>query len=291
MQDPSRCVRGHSRRSNEAIIGTREGVVRAYAVKRMDEERRWDAKYLQEMKETPQQPDRSRPGLAIPIKVNIDPPHEESPAPAEGPVDECDRQVRRMRITGVMLQKYGYTEGCDGCRYKRAGMREARPHTEVCRRRIEEAMMGDETDRRKKEEDDERVNWRLAEKMEKILKEKQETVETIEKEPEDVIFEQEPEEDCRVGKRPMEKQEEGPERKRMQVSVKDALAQWGRKRSAGGKTRTAGDQGGAGREQETERECTRRGVGGVAHGPFFDPAAPARERGRGRALQSTPGDR
>ena len=67
---------GHSRRSNEAIIGTREGVVRAYAVKRIDEESRWDAKYLQEMKGTPQQPDPSRPGLAIPIKVNIDPPHE-----------------------------------------------------------------------------------------------------------------------------------------------------------------------------------------------------------------------
>ena len=64
--------------------------------------------------------------------------------------------------------------------------------------------MGDETDRRKKEEDDERVNWRLAEKMEKILKGKQETAETIEKEPEEVMIEQEPEEDCRVGKRPME---------------------------------------------------------------------------------------
>ena len=191
----------------------------------MDEESRWDAKYLQEMKGTPQQPDPSRPGVAIPIKVNIDPPHEESPAPAEGPVDKCDRQIRPMRITGVMLQKYGYTEGCDGCRYKRAGMREARPHTEVCPRRIGEAMMGDETDRRKKEEDDERVNWRLAEKMEKILKEKQETAETIEKEPEEVTIEQEPEEDCRVGKRPMEQQEEGPERKRVQVSVKDALAQ------------------------------------------------------------------
>ena len=116
---------GHSRRSNEGIIGTREGVVRAYAVKRMDEESRWDAKYLQEMKGTPQQPDPSLPGLAIPIKVNIDPPHEESPAPAEGPVDECDRQVRRMRITGVMLQKCGYTEGCDGCRHRRAGMARA----------------------------------------------------------------------------------------------------------------------------------------------------------------------
>ena len=234
---------GHSRRSNEAVIGTRAGVVRAYAVKRMDEESRW-AKYLQEMKGTPQQPDPSRPGLAIPIKVNIDPPHEESPAPAEGPVDECHRQVRRMRITGVMLQKYGYTEGCDGCRYKRARMREARPHTEVCRRRIGEAKMEDETDRRKEEEEDERVNWRLAEKMEKILKEKQETAETIEKDPEDVTIEQEPEEvkqepeeDCRVGKRPMEQQEEGPERKRMQVSVKDALAQKGQRRRAGGEKR------------------------------------------------------
>ena len=87
------------------------------------------------------------------------------------------------------------------------------------------------TDRRRKEEDDERVNWRLGEKMEKILKEKQETAETIEKEPDEVTIEQEPEEvkqepeeDCRVGKRPMEQQEEGTERKRVQVSFKDALA-------------------------------------------------------------------
>ena len=122
--------------------------------------------------------------------------------------------------------------------------------------------------------------------MEKILKEKQGTAETIEKEPEEVTIEQEleevkqePEEDCRVGKRPMEQQEEGPERKGVQVSVKDALAQRGQRRSAGGEN--AGDQGGAGREQETERECTRGRVGGVAHGPFLDQAAPVRERGRG----------
>ena len=99
--------------------------------------------------------------------------------------------------------------------------------------------MGDETDRREEEEDDERVNWRLAEKVEKNSKEKQETAETIEMEPEEVTIEQEPEEvkqeleeDCRAGKRPMEQQEEGPERKRVQVSVKDALAQWGQRRSA-----------------------------------------------------------
>ena len=101
---------GHSRRSKKAIIGTRAGVVRAYAVKRMDEESRWDATYLQEMKGTPQQPDPSRPGLAIPIKVNIDPPHEKSPEPAERSTDtprvttdvdtnaqECERHVHIPR--------------------------------------------------------------------------------------------------------------------------------------------------------------------------------------------------
>ena len=84
----------------------------------------------------------------------------------------------------------------------------------------------------------------MAEKMEKILKEKQETADTIEKQPEEVTTEQEPEEvkqepkeDCRVGKRSMEQQEEGPERKRVQVSVKDASAQWGQRRSAGGEKR------------------------------------------------------
>ena len=91
---------GHSRRSNEAVIGTREGVVRAYAVKRMDEESRWDAKYLQEMKGTPQQRDLSRPGLAIPIKVNIDPPHEESPAPAGACAsrESCSRSTDTPRV-------------------------------------------------------------------------------------------------------------------------------------------------------------------------------------------------
>ena len=83
--------------------------------------------------------------------MNIDAPHEESPAPAEGPVDECDRQIRRMRITGVMLQKFGTPRVATDVD---TGMQEARPHTEVCRRRIGEAMIGDETDRRKEEEDD-----------------------------------------------------------------------------------------------------------------------------------------
>ena len=199
--------------------------------------------------------------------MNIDQPHEESPAPAEWPIDECDRQIRRMRIKEVMLQKYGHTEVCDGCRYKRAGMREERLYTEVCRGRIGEA------DFRNKEEDDERVIRRLAEKME-IFKEKQETEETIEKEPEEV--KQEAEEDCRVA-RGMEQQEEGPERKRVQVSVEDALAQWCPRRSAGGEKRGLHETKEVQGENKRPRENAPRGrVGGVAHGLFCDPAVPAR---------------
>ena len=205
------------------------------------------SKYLQEMKETPQQPDPSRPGLAIRIKVNIDPPHEESPAPAEGPVGECDRQIRRVRIAGVMLQKYGYTVGCDGCRHKRLEMREARPHTEAGRRRIGKAMMGDETDRRKKEEDDERVNWRLAEKMEKILKEKQETAETIEKELEEVTIEQEPEE---VKQEPEEVKQGGQEAHGAGQKAREEAR-------AGQRQRRGGAVGVKGRVQEERNEDCR----------------------------------
>ena len=135
--------------------------------------------------------------------------------------------------------------------------------------------------------------------MKKILKEKQETAETIEKEPEDVTIEQEPEEvkqdseeDCSVSKRPMEQQEEGPERKRMQVSVKDVLAQWSQRRSAGRKNRELQETKEVQGENKRPRENSPEGESAeVAHGPFLDPAAPARERGRGRALQTTQGDR
>ena len=263
-------------------------------------ESRRDAKYLQQMKGTPKQPDPSRPGLAIPIKVNIDPPHEESPAPTEGPVDECGRQVRRMRITGVMLQKFGYTEGCDGCRYKRAGMREARPHTEVCRRRIGEAMMGDETDRRKEEEDDERTNWRLAEKMEKILKEEAGDGGDDRKGTggcDDRAGAGGGEAGARGGLQGGQEAHgaaggRGPRGSACRSASKTRWPNGVKGEVQGGEKRgpqeTKEVQGVNKRPRENAPEG---GVGGVAHGPFLDLAAPARERGCGRALQSTPGDR
>ena len=74
--------------------------------------------------------------------------------------------MRRMKITESMLQKYGYTEGCEGCRAKAAGMTQ-KPHGEACRKRIEQALDGDAAGRELRRKNTERENQRIAEKMER----------------------------------------------------------------------------------------------------------------------------
>ena len=65
---------GHTRDSNEVLVGTKDGVVRAYSVIRKPEGERWDAEMLREMRGSPQQPDPSKPGDHVPIKIRFDPP-------------------------------------------------------------------------------------------------------------------------------------------------------------------------------------------------------------------------
>ena len=109
---------GHYRESNEMIIGTKQGAIRAYAIKRRTADERWDKDMIKAIKGTPQQLDPSRPGLNVPIKINFEPLVEVYPE--EKFVDQDadkGRQIRRMKITQEILNKYGYTEGCDSCRH------------------------------------------------------------------------------------------------------------------------------------------------------------------------------
>ena len=166
---------GHARNSNEIIVGTTEGVVRAYAIKRQDDEHRWSKVLVKNMRGTPQQPNPLKRGIAIPVKVTFDPPASAVALPS-GPLRE-ERRVRRMKITGDLLSKYGYTEGCDGCRYKRAGLEDARPHSEQCRNRIREAMQGDAIGQELLKKEGDRIdNW-LVKEIEKADKEKEKSAE------------------------------------------------------------------------------------------------------------------
>ena len=145
---------GHANQTNEILIGTPEGVIRVYDVKRKEEGARWEADRIRQVKGTPRQPNPKKPGSEIPVRVTFDKAerHEEmpEPAPMRSGVD-----VRRARISADMLKKHGYTEGCEGCRYQRSGMKDAsgrgRGHNERCRKRTMEEVGKNEEGQRKLE--------------------------------------------------------------------------------------------------------------------------------------------
>ena len=155
---------GHARESNEVLVGTRTGVVRAWAVRRRDPDDRWDADLIKNMQGTPQRPNPNKPGATIPIRINFDPiDRTQMPIILQAARDE--EGPRSMQIRSWMLELYGYTEGCKGCEYKRAGLDAQRPHSQACRSRLEAAVEQDARGRAAKARTDHRFQqW---EKMEK----------------------------------------------------------------------------------------------------------------------------
>ncbi len=158
------CI-GHSRNTNEVLVGTREGVVRAYSIKRRDEENMWDGELMKSIQGTRQQPDPRRLGQQVPITVRFDEPEEAETISVQLAKTQID--VRSIRITSQMLETHGYTEGCEGCRFKRSGFNESRAHTETCRRRMMEAVSGTEEGRLAKQRGDPRTKRGVNEKYEK----------------------------------------------------------------------------------------------------------------------------
>ena len=106
-----------------------------------------DPALISGMKETPKQPDPSRPGIHIPIEMQmIGLEHLEEPVAVEAAFSQAVIP-RRFRIMTDMLAAYGYSAGCAGRRHKRSGFTGARDHTDACRRRIEEAIRADKSER------------------------------------------------------------------------------------------------------------------------------------------------
>ena len=82
----------------------------------------------------------------VPIRIEARVEREvEKPSGSDG----RRKQVRRMKITKKVLEKTGFTEGCEGCRYMQAGMDEQREHSEKCRQRIEEELAKTEEGQRR----------------------------------------------------------------------------------------------------------------------------------------------
>ena len=93
--------------TNEAYIGTREGVVTAFTAKRLGEQERWDAMLMVEMKGAPwdrqwrPHPDDQRP--------------KEAEAPAQPPPIIDPPAVKAFYVMRSDIAKYGHTPHCPGC--------------------------------------------------------------------------------------------------------------------------------------------------------------------------------
>ena len=144
------------------MIGTAEGIVRAWAIRRKADGERWNAERLRNLCGTPSQPVPGRIGSRIPIHVNAE--IDESIVPEEFMPKRIEDTPRRVYLQRRHFLRHGYSENCEGCRRSRtSGALTMRAHTEECRRRMYLAMASDEEDRRYLERSMRRFNVILTE--------------------------------------------------------------------------------------------------------------------------------
>ena len=100
------------REAQRLLVGTDKGVARGSIIKRQHQSQRWGKKMLREMQGTPQQPDPSKTGLHISVRIKMDPPVQ---------VDMLEFRPQREEdmpkgayIKRRRFEKFGYTEDCEG---------------------------------------------------------------------------------------------------------------------------------------------------------------------------------
>ena len=122
--------------SNEILVGTPQGVVKARTFRRKgSDEDRWNKEEILAVKGLPWQPDPNVSTYDIRSRVSV---RVEQPSEVElGNTREF--MSRRLRITKKDLQQQGYSIGCAGCEAARKGG-VAINHSEECRTRITRAL-------------------------------------------------------------------------------------------------------------------------------------------------------
>ena len=149
---------GMNMRTDEIKIGTKLGVVKARTIKRLCVEERWNAEALRDIRGEPIQPVPGVSGEHIPINIrsdgkgadkedqDIDEEQEDKEITGEVNVPrEPENKVRKMRVRKQDVEKYGFTQGCPGCRkLSIPGSTGHVVHNDECRQRVQKEMEADE---------------------------------------------------------------------------------------------------------------------------------------------------
>lgn len=143
-------------RTNEHLVVVNKGgpALRIRTVRRRPEANRWDMVGIDDMQANPRMPEtRERAGTA-PRDRQEDSRPAVVPRPAvpeQSGVDVPDERVmpgeaaipRYFKINRTLVDKYGPTDDCAGCRYTLDTTRPRRVHSRQCRGRMEELMKDD----------------------------------------------------------------------------------------------------------------------------------------------------
>ena len=100
---------GHCRNSNEVLVGNKDGVVKAWAIRRRPLEERWDDTMVRSLKATPSGWN-SEEAIAhehpIVVESDDEPPSEE---------EEEEKYSHEARVRNVDLKRDGLAHKCPGC--------------------------------------------------------------------------------------------------------------------------------------------------------------------------------
>jgi hypothetical protein len=133
-------------------IGTADGVVRTWTIKRVPDDEKWQRSLLDQMVGLPWQlrPTSSKSleseAPAVEIELAEDKPEDVLPAAEPKRRNYIPRGIYVRR--DVELKQFGYTDGCDGCERARAGLSH-RAHSQACKQRIMEELSKTEAGKKK----------------------------------------------------------------------------------------------------------------------------------------------
>ena len=174
---------GVQTRSDEAIIGTADGVIKSRTVRRRPADRRWDGEGLLQVRGEPRRPAPGRedeeilpedPGTAPPRPEQEVAPRAWEPIlrPEKNEAQD-DKPPRSWYIREALTNKYGPTPGCPGCRAKRDRTK-AQTHSQACRTRIWGCVAAEPGETARLEREEARISRHVDRAMRRALENSEE---------------------------------------------------------------------------------------------------------------------
>jgi hypothetical protein len=140
---------GHHGRTGAITILTKDGVVRGASFRRQTDADRWNAEGLDEVRGFPWNLKPEARNTEAPI---IQESASAPPPPIAMPMELPPKAQRRRYVLRADVEKYGPTDECIACTRIVLGEKTKEPHTEACRKRMEQLMAEDDAGRVRLEE-------------------------------------------------------------------------------------------------------------------------------------------